>query len=334
MPNHLSINFCVENHVWTYDAVTNRIWKNDSMLPCDISEKAFYISSSGECFSVDKMFFRASKQEYLNELDSCMTHLMLEITQDCTLRCDYCIYSGNYKGERTHTNCHMSFQTAMDAISFFERHSRKIEEPVISFYGGEALLEFDMIRQIVDQSVPMFGGRRVLFRIATNGTTLSENICKWLSNHDYVMVDLTLNGYVHNRYRRYKNGCGSLSIIEQNLSNIRKNYPNVFYNQLNFLCNYADAVELIEIMKYYSDHELVPSLVTEITRERGNDIICSLGVSEQEHFQAWDKLKRSYCENPTLYTRAIFDSSMLLIHIEVLSNLRIMLRLSIVAFLL
>ncbi len=315
MSNCLCMSFDVGSHVWIYDAVTNRIWRksNDEIL-YDIPEKILEIPCSDDSFSVEKMVFRTTKQQYLEELDSCMTHLMLEITQDCTLRCSYCIYSGNYEGERTHTKRHMDFQTAMDAIAFFESHSKKTKEPIISFYGGEALLEFDMIRRIVEQSVPMFGGRRVLFNIATNGTTLSEDVCKWLNNHDYVMIDLTLNGYVQDRYRRFKNGDGSLSSIEKKLFNIRKNYPDVFHTQLRFICNYADAVELIDIMKYYDTNEIVPTLVTSIVRERGNDVIQSLGVSEQEHQQAWEKLKQSYYECPTPYTRVIFDSSMLRIH--------------------
>ncbi len=315
MPNHLRVCFHADGHVCTYDAVTNRIRiHNNIETSCDVPENTSINSCGDDNSSVEKMLFRATKQEYLDELDSHMTHLTLEITQECTLRCSYCVYSGNYSGERTHTERHMDFQTAMDAISFFECHSRKTEEPIISFYGGEALLKFDMICRIVEQSVPMFGGRRVIFRIATNGTTLSDNVGKWLSEHDYVMADLTLNGYIHDRYRRFKNGEGSLSVIEKNLSDIREHYPDVFNEQLRFICNYADAVELTEIMRYYQEHDIVPALVTGITREGGNDTIKALGVSQRQHIQAWHKLKQSYCECPTPYTRAIFDSSMLMIH--------------------
>lgn len=314
LSNQLRVSFCVNDHLWTYDAVTNRIWRNNNSKLTQDNLENEPIASCNNNFQVKKMLYRVTQSEYLNELDNCMTHLMLELTHTCTLRCSYCIYSGNYAGERTHSEQHMDYQTAIDAITFFESHSRNTKEPIISFYGGESLMQFEMIRRIVEHTVPLFAGRKIIFRIATNGTTLSDDVCLWLSEHPCVMIDLTLNGYVHDRYRRFKNGDGSLSSIEKNLSNIRNNYPNVFNEQLQFLCNYADAVELKEIIRYYKDHGIIPTLITGITRDGGNETIQNLGVAKQEHIQAWNDLKQSYYECPTPYNRAIFDSSMLAIH--------------------
>ena len=45
--------------------------------------------------------------------------LILQVTQECNLRCKYCVYSGEYKGFRKHSNHRMSFETAKKAIDFF-----------------------------------------------------------------------------------------------------------------------------------------------------------------------------------------------------------------------
>ena len=75
--------------------------------------------------------------------------LILQVTQQCNLRCEYCAYSGIYEGNRTHSSNRMSFETAKKAIDFFLEHSTENSNVSIGFYGGEPLLEFDLIKRCV-----------------------------------------------------------------------------------------------------------------------------------------------------------------------------------------
>lgn len=75
--------------------------------------------------------------------------ITLQITQNCNLRCSYCVYSGKYKN-RAHSQKTMSKETAQKAIDYYISHSRDTKNLSIGFYGGEPLLCIDMIEYCVD----------------------------------------------------------------------------------------------------------------------------------------------------------------------------------------
>ena len=75
-----------------------------------------------------------------------MGNLILQVTQQCNLRCKYCAYSGNYYN-RSHTSERMDFETAQKAIDFYLARSDKADQLAVSFYGGEPLLEFELIKK-------------------------------------------------------------------------------------------------------------------------------------------------------------------------------------------
>jgi len=83
---------------------------------------------------------------YINNKTSMIT---LQITQNCNLRCDYCIYSGKYHN-REHSLKKMSRETARKSIDYYISHSRDTRNLAIGFYGGEPLLCMDMIRYCVE----------------------------------------------------------------------------------------------------------------------------------------------------------------------------------------
>jgi uncharacterized protein len=113
--------------------------------------------------------------------------LILEITQQCNLRCRYCSFSGTYKFSRTHNSNCMSFSTAKKAIDFYIKNSSDSDlVKNICFYGGEPLLQFDTIRKCTEYAYERTG-RKIRIRIASNGTLLNEEIM------DFLMTDLKLS---------------------------------------------------------------------------------------------------------------------------------------------
>lgn len=80
------------------------------------------------------------------QADYVCQHLMLQVTQQCNLRCEYCAYSGMYDN-RVHSNKRMDFALAKRAIDFFIKHGRESKRLTSGFYGGEPLLEFPLIKQ-------------------------------------------------------------------------------------------------------------------------------------------------------------------------------------------
>ncbi|MGL6193797.1 MAG: hypothetical protein ACRC2T_03135, partial [Thermoguttaceae bacterium] len=82
---------------------------------------------------------------------STCTLLIIGITERCNLCCSYCCFSGKFAGQRTHSDRSISFETAKKAIiEFLESDNTAEDAYPISFYGGEPLVEFELLKQCVE----------------------------------------------------------------------------------------------------------------------------------------------------------------------------------------
>ncbi|UCH97897.1 MAG: hypothetical protein JSV88_13870, partial [Candidatus Aminicenantes bacterium] len=82
-------------------------------------------------------------------LNSTVQSISLELTQDCGLRCQYCVYNCYAKGQRDHGHKIMSLDAACKAIDFLKAHSSKNDLVAIGTYGGEPLLRFPFLKKCV-----------------------------------------------------------------------------------------------------------------------------------------------------------------------------------------
>ena len=100
----------------------------------------------------------------------------------------------------------MSLDTANCAVARFLSHKPK--EATIGFYGGEPLLEFERMKEIVAfaEQLAADNGVELRFNVTTNGTLLSEEKIHYLVAHKFaVMISLDGNKESHDRYRVFKN---------------------------------------------------------------------------------------------------------------------------------
>ena len=139
--------------------------------------------------------------------------LCLHISHDCNLRCRYCFADeGAYHSVREV----MSFETAKAAIDFLLRESgnRKVLE--VDFFGGEPLMNFDVLKQTVyyAKAEAAARGKKFLFTTTTNGLLLDEERVKFL-NEEMENVVLSLDGRpeVHDAVRKTVNGKGSFDAV-------------------------------------------------------------------------------------------------------------------------
>lgn len=184
--------------------------------------------------------------------------LTLQVTQGCNLKCEYCAYSGNYFN-REHTNKAMSFETAKKAIDYFISHARDSSHFAISFYGGEPLLEFGLIKQCVAYADSRAEGREVSYNFTTNGTLLTEEKYDYLVEHNFaVLVSLDGPQEVHDRHRIFAGSTvGSFQKMSDNVKMLRRKYPNYFAEMVSFntvidpaypikaICDFTDTDEWI-----------------------------------------------------------------------------------------
>lgn len=183
-----------------------------------------------------------------------MGNLILQVTQQCNLRCKYCAYSGNYYN-RSHTSNRMDFETAKKAIDFYLKRSEKADQLALSFYGGEPLLEFELIKKCVSYILQRKGDKKILFTMTTNGTLMTEDVIEFLVKYEFnLMISLDGDKKSHDINRRFKTGKGSFDIILENLSRL-KAYNEEYYSKVLFNCVISSSSDLENIYRFYSEED-------------------------------------------------------------------------------
>jgi uncharacterized protein len=139
--------------------------------------------------------------------------LCLHVAHTCNLSCDYCFASqGKYHGERAL----MSFEVGKQAIDFLVANSGTRRNLEVDFFGGEPLMNFEVVKQIVAyaRSIEKEKNKNFRFTLTTNGLLLNEEVTEFLNNECHNVV-LSLDGRreVHDRLRKTPGGQGSYDII-------------------------------------------------------------------------------------------------------------------------
>ncbi|HOM03451.1 MAG TPA: Cys-rich peptide radical SAM maturase CcpM [Acetivibrio sp.] len=196
-------------------------------------------------------------------LQNKMSMIILQVTQQCNLRCDYCPYSGGYVN-RSHKNVRMSFETAKKGVEFLLDNSREVDVVNIGFYGGEPLLEFELIKKIIAYAKEISEGKTITFSTTTNGTLFTKEIIEFLMEHD-VQISISLDGpkEVHDRNRKFAvTGCGSFDKVNKNLQFFKENYPEYFKKiSFNTVLDRKDSFGCIN--KFFTDYDLIKdSMIT------------------------------------------------------------------------
>lgn len=160
-----------------------------------------------------------------------VSSLTIQITQQCNLRCSYCIYSDlNNQKQRSHSSKTMHIDMLKKAIDFLAEHSIDSDNINIGFYGGEPLVAFGLVKKAVDYAKEVFLGKNLSFNMTTNGTIFTEEIINFLVDNDFALL-VSLDGPedIHDRNRRYAiNGRGSFQDIIANLDSIKKYQPEFY----------------------------------------------------------------------------------------------------------
>ena len=155
--------------------------------------------------------------------------LILGVTERCNLCCSYCTYSGGFASHRTHSDKTMSFEVAQKAIIDYMRDDFcEVGDYPISFYGGEPLLEIELLQRIMDFALEhaQSRGKTVSFSLTTNGTLLDDNIADTIVDREIItMVSLDGPKLSHDRNRVFRDGSGSFETVYGNLKRFAERYP-------------------------------------------------------------------------------------------------------------
>ena len=139
--------------------------------------------------------------------------LCLHVAHACNLNCEYCFASqGKYHGERAL----MSFEVGKRALDFLIEYSGTRRNLEVDFFGGEPLLNFQVVKDLVKyaRSVEKEKNKNFRFTLTTNGVLIDDDVIDFC-NREMSNVVLSLDGRksVHDRFRVDYQGKGSYDVI-------------------------------------------------------------------------------------------------------------------------
>ncbi len=171
----------------------------------------------GELYKLaeDGVLFSSDDYEPFKEMmvNSPIKSMCLHIAHDCNMRCSYCFAStGDFgKGRKL-----MPAEVGKKSVDFLIEHSGARRNLEVDFFGGEPLMNFDVVKQIVEYARSLEKQHNKLFRftITTNGLLLDDDKIDYINKEMYNVV-LSIDGRreVNDRVRKCVNGAGSYDII-------------------------------------------------------------------------------------------------------------------------
>lgn len=189
-----------------------------------------------------------------------MSNLLLVVTDACNLRCRYCIFSGNYDGYHTYRPQKMSWETARQAVDhflalndappFLAMPKRKLD---IVFFGGEPLLEENLIRQVVAYAKSRERSHYYIYLSATtNLTVLPDDLAHFVVENGFGL-DVSLDGprEVHDLYRLNSAGGGSFDSVWHNLGKLQRLSPTYFREHVRAMVTLNGNSDLVAVRDFF-----------------------------------------------------------------------------------
>lgn len=195
--------------------------------------------TSGKLFTADKF-------DGLTDLrkNSDIKALCLHVSHACNLTCEYCFAgAGKYHGEAAL----MSLEVGKKAIDFLIEQSGNKHNLEVDFFGGEPLLNWGTVKQIVRyaRSIEKKFGKNFRFTLTTNGMLIDDDVINF-SNDEMYNVVLSLDGRreTHDRLRRTVDDRGSYEeIVPKFQKFVQKRGGKGYYIRGTFTHNNTDFVK-------------------------------------------------------------------------------------------
>lgn len=165
------------------------------------------LKANGQLFTEDN--FEPIAGTLKEKTSGVVKALCLHVAHTCNLNCEYCFASqGKYHGERAV----MTFEVGKQALDFLIANSGSRRNLEVDFFGGEPLMNWDVVKQLVEyaRSIEKKHNKNFRFTLTTNGLLIDDDVIDFC-NREMSNVVLSLDGRkeIHDRYRVDYAGNGS-----------------------------------------------------------------------------------------------------------------------------
>ena len=195
-------------------AIREKYKDREDISDSDIEECFAQVESlkeKGKLFTPDTFESMAGKLK--EKTSGVVKALCLHIAHTCNLNCSYCFASqGKYHGDRAI----MSYEVGKRALDFLIENSGSRRNLEVDFFGGEPLMNFEVVKQLVAyaRSVEKEKNKNFRFTLTTNGMLIDDDVIEF-ANKEMSNVVLSLDGRkeIHDRFRVDYAGKGSFDRI-------------------------------------------------------------------------------------------------------------------------
>ena len=205
------------------------------------------LKSQGKLFTPDSFEGMAGK---LKERSAGVVKaLCLHVAHVCNLNCSYCFASqGKYHGDRAI----MSYEVGKQALDFLVANSKGRRNLEVDFFGGEPLMNFDVVKRLVAyaRSIEKAAGKNFRFTLTTNGVLIDDDVIDF-ANKECSNVVLSLDGRkeIHDKYRVDYAGNGSWEkIVPKFQKLVKAREGKAYYMRGTFTHENPDFLKDIEKM--------------------------------------------------------------------------------------
>lgn len=180
--------------------------------------------------NLDQFFYEEKKiwEEYDVKFDTPqnLKSICLLISQKCNFKCDYCfVHEGKYNEKESLMDKEISFK----AVDFLIENS-KTKNVEIDFFGGEPLLNWDVVKETIEYGykVAKENGKRIRFSLTTNGALINDDRLNFLIENSVSLI-ISLDGpkEINDIHRKLDNERGTFDLIFEKIKKI-KNYKGYY----------------------------------------------------------------------------------------------------------
>ena len=169
-----------------------------------------------ELINAEELYTKDIYQTYVTDFKARKTvvkALCLHIAHDCNLGCKYCFAEeGEYHGRRAL----MSLEVGKKALDFLVANSGKRRNLEVDFFGGEPLMNWQVVKDLVayGRELEKTNDKHFRFTLTTNGVLLNDEVQEFVNKEmDNVVLSLDGRKEVNDRMRPFRNGKGSYDLI-------------------------------------------------------------------------------------------------------------------------
>ena len=181
------------------------------------------------------------KADVLKSKNNVVKALCLHVAHACNLNCSYCFASqGKYHGEKAL----MSFEVGKAALDFLIRNSGTRRNLEVDFFGGEPLMNWQVVKDLVAyaRSIEKEHNKNFRFTLTTNGMLLDDEVTEFCNREmDNVVLSLDGRKEVHDHLRKDYQGRGSYDVIVPKFQGfVKKRGDKSYYMRGTYTHNNVD----------------------------------------------------------------------------------------------